>query len=226
MHPSIFVYNESKLVTDDEMRRACAAIQRQLVEHFEPHWKYSAILHAAKADEDEGDAWPFKLVDSIDAENCFGYHTADKKPSALIDVALCLQEKITWSSCLSHEVLEAVADPECVRCFDIGGKVESLEVSDAVEGSKRRDGSDYEIDGVVLENFVLPAWFILGSDGPWDYLELLSGPLTRLDGGYDSTAVIGPWKQHSGEKTRASKLLVGHNARRAVRRARTNGLDL
>ncbi len=158
-------------------------------------------MHFAKSSEDEGDAWPFKLVDTLDID-AFGYHTVDKKPSALINIAMSLKENEPWSRVLSHEVLEGVADPECVRCFDIGGKVISLEVSDAVEGSSWPDGKPYEIDGVVLENFVLPSWFIPGSDGPWDYLGVLSGPLTRTAAGYDSTAPIGTWLQRSGDKTR------------------------
>ncbi len=218
--PLIYVYNESKIVSDADAQAACAAIQRQLTEHFEPIWKATAIVHFAANDEVlQPGAWKFALVDQLDVNGALGYHTDEGTPSALIDVALCLREGVAWSGCLSHEVLEAAADPECVRCFDVGSKVYSLEVCDACEDSKKLDGTDYQIDGVTVEDFVTPDWFIPGSSGPWDFLGVLPGPLTRTANGYDSTASIGSWVQHSGEKTRASKCIARKGSRRAQRGA-------
>lgn len=218
MQPVIYVFNESKIVIDADAQSACAAIQRQLAEHFEPIWKCTAVVHFAAKDEVlQLGAWKFRLADTIDVDSALGYHTDDGTPSAIIDVALCIREGVAWTGCLSHEILEAAADPECVRCFDVGGKVYSLEVSDAVEDSKRLDGTEYQIDGVTVENFITPDWFIPGSAGPWDFLGVLPGPLTRTANGYDSTASIGTWTQHSGEKTRASKCIARKWSRRARR---------
>lgn len=218
MQPTICVFNESALVTDDEAQKACAAIQRQLTEHFEPLWNCTAVMHFAENGEAlPAGAWTFKLVDTIDEAGALGYHALGPLPYALVDVALCKEDNSSWSSCLSHEVLEAVADPDCIWCAEAGSKVYSLEVCDATEASAKMDGTPYEIDGVVLENFITPNWFVPASTGPWDYLGILPGPLTRTWAGYDQTASLGRWTQHNGNSTRAGKRSIGPSSRRAKR---------
>lgn len=218
MLPAIAVYNDSAHVSDADAQAACAAIQRQLVEHFAPLWNVSAVMHFAVKDEaPPAGAWIFRLVDAIDVAGALGYHSNAPLPYALVDVVACMDDGIPWSSCLSHEVLEAVADPDCSWCADVGGKVYALEVCDATEASTKLDGMPYEVDGVVVENFVTPGWFVPGSAGPWDFLGVLPGPLTRTAGGYDSTATIGRWVQHSGLKTRSAKLRAKAGSRRGKR---------
>ena len=75
------------------------------------------------------------------------------------------------------------------------------------------NGTDYQIDGVVLENFVTPNWYIVGSNGPWDFLGVLQGPLQRTDSGYDQSAPLGKWTQETGAKTRSAKLRVAERRR-------------
>jgi hypothetical protein len=218
MQPTICLYNESADVTDEDAQKACAAIQRQLTEQFEPIWKETAIMHfAAKGETPVADAWIFKLVDKIDVDGALGYHTDQGLPTAFIDVPLCKSDGVSWSSCLSHEVLEAVADPECIRLFAVNNAAYALEVCDPVEASKNADGTDYAIDGVVLENFILPAWFMPGSPGPYDFLGVLSAALARTDGGYDESATLGEMSQQSGAKTRSAKLTARAGSRRAHR---------
>jgi hypothetical protein len=219
--PLIYVFNGSKHVTDDEAQAACAAIQRQLTEHFAPAWGMSAIMHFSPLGETVPDGvWRFHLSDQIDAPGALGYHTDDGTPSAIIDVDLCMSDGVDWSACLSHEVLEAVADPECTRCFDLGnGTALALEVCDAVEDSQHLDGSKYQIDGVTLENFNLPSYFCGGS-GPWDFLGVLTAPARqRTPSGYDVSASLGQWTQTTGEKTRSAKRRARAGSRRAARGA-------
>ena len=93
---------------------------------------------AAKDEVCPDDAFQFVVGDSIQGvDGALGFHTRNgKKVSAIIDVQLCKQDNIPWSSCLSHEVLEAAADPECARCFDMGNGV-----AYALEGVSRTRGS-------------------------------------------------------------------------------------
>lgn len=220
--PLIYVFNQSAKITDAQAQAACAAIQRQLTEHFEPIWHETALMHFATAGETlPSGAWKFVLADTIDQAGALGYHTDDGSPSAIIDIALCESDGVDWSACLSHEVLEAVADPECVRCFDLGtGTALALEVCDAVEDSAHADGSKYQIDGVTLENFNTPSYFT-GGAAPWDYLGILPGPARAMTPtGYDVSAPLGAWTQTTGAKTRSAKRAVDANGRRAARGAK------
>ena len=218
-YATICVYNESSKITDAQAQAACAAIQQQVTQHFAPIWRATAVIQFAAKDEPlPAGAWKFVLADTCSDADALGYHTDEGTPSAVIDVALCLSDNVAWSSCLSHEVLEAIADPECVRCFDLGnGTALSLEVCDAVEGSKHADGSEYQIDGVVLENFCTPNYFT-GGPAPWDYLGILPGGARALTaGGYDVSASLGAWTQTTGQMTRPGKLSARKGSRRAQR---------
>jgi hypothetical protein len=90
---------------------------------------------------------------------------------------------------MSHETLEMRADPEINQVIfnqttDSGGELFALEVCDAVED----DSLGYNIDGVLVSDFVLPTWFApaLASKGiKFDFLGHLHNPVpTLLPGGY------------------------------------------
>ena len=66
----------------------------------------------------------------------------------------------TWSVTASHELLEMLADPNInltvlVQSSDTAGKLYAYEVCDTCEA----DENGYEIDGVLLSDFVFPSWF-------------------------------------------------------------------
>lgn len=87
---------------------------------------------------------------------------------------------------LGHEMLEIAANPAANRLAegpfiaDDGTRIQQVnfEICDPVQGSgfKHRIGAA----AVSLPNFVLPAWFIAESPGPWDELGLLRKPLSIL----------------------------------------------
>jgi hypothetical protein len=94
-------------------------------------------------------------------------------------------------STISHELLELLADPTCnlsmlaawpARSNKIASV--SYEVCDPVEDNsyviRTKSGP------VNVSNFILPAWFVRDSKGPWDYLNKLNkhGPLKLTSGGY------------------------------------------
>ena len=62
----------------------------------------------------------------------------------------------SWTVTLSHELLEMLADPWINWCAQgDDGKIYALEVCDAVEA----DRMGYEIDGVLVSDFITPSWF-------------------------------------------------------------------
>ena len=196
--PTIRLINHSALVTDDEFHAAAKAQQIQVTRDFAPLWGKAAKISTRKRHR-AGD-WDFVLADSIDEAGALGYHTVrGVTPAAIIDVKLCQDDGVSWTSCLSHEVLEALADPFCNLTWPYpGGKSVAYEVGDPVE----RDG--YFINGVQMSNFVTPAWF-KGGDGPYDFLKVLSAPLTLSKGGYISVHDSSGWHQIFADTTRINR---------------------
>lgn len=203
----IAIVNRSTLLHDSDLPPVVAAIQRQVAEHLAPGWNITAEIVIGE----QPVAWIVQLVDDCPEADDIGYHDDDGAPAALVGVRSAIAEKTSWSSVLSHEVLELIVDPEAVRCFRVGQQIYDLEICDPVEGAP------YLLDGVEVENFVLPSWFLPGSAGPWDHAGVLTGPLQLAAGGYASTADAGVPKQLTGRRARTSKHVAAPGSRRARR---------
>lgn len=221
--PVVALVRQSSAVTADEVHAVAMALQRQVAEHFAPAWRgCDAIVVAAEPGAVPSGAWPILLVDRESTDGALGEHHDDGTPSGTVGILTCKDDGVPWSSCASHEVLELLADPYADACRGDGPAFVALEVCDPVEGQP------YAIDGVPVERFVLPSWWVAGSSGPWDFTPpggapLLSAPLSRTAQGYiirwDGTR----WTQDVGAEMRPSKaaaLLVGAPWTRAARRAR------
>jgi len=212
---TIHVVNRTPLAKDEEVAAAVAAIQRQVNEHLAPSWGVGGTLvpvlgGAAPPDK----AWIISLLDTSDQPGDIGYHQDTDQPNGMVGVKTCLDDKASWTACLSHEVMELIVDPWAQLGYQVGEAMYSLEICDPVEGQP------YSIDNVLVENFVLPSWFRAGSAGPWDYQKQLSAPLSLLKGGYCQIANVGDFNQKNGERVRASKLVPQKLSRRLRRLAR------
>lgn len=197
---TLVIVNQSALVADDEGQRVVAAVQRQVTEHFAAAWGTAAVLHYVPKGQTPPDGWRIVLSDSIDVGGALGYHEDKGDPWGIVDVKLCGDDNVPWSRCLSHEVLETLGDPLATICVDaLDGRVFALEVCDAVENFQ------YEIDGVVVSDFVFPAYFHGGSTGPWDFLSVLTAPLTLAPGGYSQVGQISNWGSINAEGVRPSR---------------------
>jgi len=204
--PTIRLINHSTHVTDAEFLAAAKAQQIQVTRDFAPIWGKPATIKTGK--KARAGEWRFVLADTIAVAGALGYHTVrGVTPTAIIDVALCEQDGVSWTSCLSHEVLEALADPFCNLTWPYpGGKHVAYEVGDPVE----RDG--YLIDGVEMSNFVTIAWF-KGGPGPYDFLGKLTGPVPHMTpGGYISVHDATGWHQVYGDGTPSAR---GQHSRRS-----------
>jgi len=113
-----------------------------------------------------------------------GYHDKNHAglPYGFVYLDVCRASHEDWSTTLSHEVLELLADPRAVMTVagpaPRGAKKHvhyDLEVCDPTQGDT------YQIDGVTVSNFVGKAYFgLTGGSGKMDHLGL---PLTRLASG-------------------------------------------
>lgn len=160
--PTIAVYNASRDATDEGLRHAVAAIQKQVDRDFFPLWGWRAELvfqpkraprRAMKITIKESDA---------DDPGDLGYHFIEGIPNTYVftrdEKGKPLKE---YYSTLSHEVLEMIADPG-VNLYACGYYIKSgrhyrafmpYEVCDPVQDNL------YSIDGVKVSDFVVPEWF-------------------------------------------------------------------
>ncbi len=197
------------------------AIQRQVAIDFADAWKQSDVLHyvgdgiGTKPSPGDG---IIRIVKSSSEPGTLGSHWYQGGfPVGEVGLQTCRDDGVQPSACLGHETLEMVLDKEATRAMQIGAQFWALEASDRVEGSD----DAYVLDGVLLENFSLPAAFLDGTSGPWDFRKKLTSNIIA-PGGYQLIydLKLGQWSQTTGLLARRSKKTAGEASRRAARMKR------
>jgi len=208
--PLIAVINQSDVARNKEVERVVKAVQKQVNEHFTPAWGLRGRL---VFNEDPPKAMKVIIKDKAEDEDkgYFGYHFASGLPVTYVFAKDDIAAHGEFSSTVSHEVLEMLADPG-VNLYaqgfyrdKAGRRREAFmpyEVCDPVESSF------YEIDGVKVCNFVLPEWFEPEhEDGEMkmDYLGVTDGPFMLAPGGYSDVLRNGKTKTIWGEKAKKKR---------------------
>ena len=104
-----------------------------------------------------------------------------------------------------------MADPWINWCAEgSDGKVYALEVCDAVEA----DALGYEIDGVLVSDFITPSWFEPTQADRVDFKRRISKPLQLASGGYISVLGAGGWTQIAAQDESASPIPAGSRRQR------------
>jgi hypothetical protein len=192
--PLIAVVNESSVLSDQEVANAIPAFQYATAYRFRRYWDAGASIHQfAKGIAVPRGAWVFAITDTSDQPGALAYHDVDGNavPTASIFAKTEAQYGASWTVSLTHELWEALADPECTACAQISQtELVALETADPVEDDKLgfkvkgADGSD-----VLISAFVTRNWFVPGAPGPYSYPDgILSKPLSLAQGGYVSIA--------------------------------------
>jgi hypothetical protein len=164
---------------------------RQCTQDFAPVWGRTLLPWASGTDVVQRDAWVLHIWNDLkDANDAgfYGYHEnqgKDYTPVGHIFLAQCARTKTPWTAIASHEVLEMGSNPFVNQCVSRQNELWDLEVVDAVQGVF------YAVNGVVLSDFVLPEYFIEGSDGPFDFQRKLTAPFSIHPTGYSSIRRIG-----------------------------------
>jgi len=189
---NIAVSNASTVAKDEDVATVVKALQKQVDTDFGPAWGVSARLtFVPKGQEPNPQYWWLVVLDNSDQAGALGYHdlTPAGLPIGKVFAASDLQYKTSWSVTTSHELLEMLADPNInLSVFDegpIGARLYAYEVCDACED----DGFGYEIDGILVSDFVLPAWFESfrkPNSTDFDFRKHISAPLQLLNNGYIS----------------------------------------
>lgn len=193
--PVIAITNASTVLTDDQVKVVIPALQKQVSLDFNAYWQRDATLIFVGKDAALVESWwQIVIVDDPDQAGALGYHELSQQgtPLGKVFARLDLQQGTSWTVTLSHELLEMLADPWINVCAEgPDGRIYAYEVSDAVES----DAFGYEIDGILVSDFVTPAWFQPAAGKKVDFKDRIQTPLELGAGGYIS--VIGPngWTQ-------------------------------
>ncbi len=217
--PVIAVTNVSTCLKDEQVEAVLPALQRQVSQDFGAYWDRDCTLQFLPKDGPLAAGWWQMLVtDDPDQAGALGYHETSARGTPLGKVFAGLDMRLgaSWTVTLSHELLEMLADPWINWCAQSPeGKIYALEVCDAVES----DECGYEIEGVLLSDFVTPAWFEPTQADRMDFKQRVSHRLELAAGGYVSIfdAAKG-WKQISAGEKAAAAPVGSRRQRRAMSR--------
>lgn len=192
MIPSIVLVDHGCHISDGEIARVAAALQRQALEHVgvaQPvGWGTRATVRAGTpANPPTALEWEIGLFVTPDQPGALGYHdwTPRGMPLSKVFPMLDAGDGLPWSITASHELIEMLVDPLIALCFqDPTGAIWAGEACDAVEADH------YEIDGVKVSNWVRPTYFQppkLAPEYGYDHLQLVRAPLEIRPGGYGQT---------------------------------------
>ena len=125
------------------------------------------------------------IVDALpQAPKDVAYHDVDGNEVPRVFLARSQCSSLTSgagsvSGALSHELVETAVDP-AINAWrrDNAGQLWAQEACDPCQEN------GYEINGISVSNFVLPAYWAQGSTGPYDFLRLVDAPFQVIGGGY------------------------------------------
>lgn len=167
--------------------RACAAIQRQLREHFQPLWNIDATIDFYPDPRYLPSGYaPIFVVDRLRDSAYGGYHRLDGgEPYALV-----AYDDDYWTVDASHEALEMIVDPygsNVVTGYSPDdnhpGRVQFInEICDP----GGRLASAYEVDEVWVSDFHTPIYYdtVAVPGARYSYTGKLKAPKALLSGGY------------------------------------------
>lgn len=202
---SVYLLNKSTLLTDAAVEAVVPAMQTQITRDFAPFYGIDATLAFAPTKIAPAGAWVLTILDDSDQAGALGYHeeTGGGAPVGYVFVRSDLQAGLQWSTTLSHEILELLADPfvNLTVVHDKrggSGVMVAYEVADSPEA----DQWGYKIGTVLVSDFVKPAWFgsapITGDPHPYDFMGYCKQPFQILKGGYQGVRQFsraGNWGQ-------------------------------
>jgi hypothetical protein len=184
--PVIAITNASTCLTDAQVEAVLPALQKQVSADFKAYWEQDCTLCFLGKDQPlTAGWWQIVVTDNPDPAGALGYHELTRlgTPLGKVFAKLDLQSGSSWTVTLSHELLEILADPWINWCATgSDSSIYALEVCDPVEA----DELGYPIDGVLVSDFITPAWYEPTSADRLDFKQHISKELELARGGYIS----------------------------------------
>jgi len=224
----ISVINESTVLADTDIVPVVAALQKQVTNDFRPIWGTDAELTIVpKGTQPSSGSWWLVVLDDTDQANALGYHdlTTEGLPMGKVFAASDLKAGTSWTVTASHELLEMLADPNInltvfAQNTNTAGTLYAYEVCDACED----DSLGYQIDNILLSDFVYPSWFeSFRTEGStqFDRMNKMQNPFQLLVNGYIGIFNVSTgsgWQQQTAEKRPTNILHRGVVGTRRERR--------
>lgn len=223
---TLAILNRSTVLTDQDVKSAVPSFQQQVSHDFAPLWGRDAQLEfVPKGHTPPPGSWWVVILDDSDQAGALGYHDLTKEglPLSKVFAATDRQYHLNWTVTASHEILEMLGDPlinltALQQSSDHNGRLYAYEACDAVEA----DELGYEVNGVVVSDFVTPDWFIPLKNQQYDFKKHLKAPFQLASGGYigylDLTSSDG-WQQKTAESAAAVRV-AGRPMQTGTRRER------
>ncbi len=213
--PVIAITNASTCLTDAQVEAVLPALQKQVSDDFKAYWEQDCTLMFLPKDQPlTGGWWQIVIADNPDQAGALGYHemTSQGTPLGKVFAKLDLQSGASWTVTLSHELLEMLADPWVNWCATgSDSRIYALEVCDAVEA----DELGYTIDGVLVSDFITPAWYEPTCADRLDFKQHVNKELELVLGGYISVFdPTGGWTQINARGEGGPRIAPGSRRQR------------
>jgi hypothetical protein len=209
--PTVAIVNSTTVLKDADVVTAIPALQIQVDRDFAPVWGIGAdLVFVGKNGTIPEHAWVLYLLDHSDQQGALGYHdlTTAGNPVGKVFAGDDKAYGLSWTVTLSHELLEMLVDPFIVNCVfaqqtNTTGTLYALECCDATED----DQFGYTINGVLVSDFVYPAWFESFREPhstQFSFGNVVHSPFELAEGGYIGAFEVGPNSQGWTQLTPAS----------------------
>jgi hypothetical protein len=201
----VSIIKETDAVSDDDLKAMIPAFQTQWNRDLAPTWDLepAQFTWTAKDHQPPAGSWWVVFLDNSDQADALAYHdvTDAGLPISKVFVKTIQADKASVSVGATHEICEMAVDPTInLSAQDSSGAFWAYEVCDPVED----DQYAYDINGVLVTDFVTPAWFgFKDATGPLDFQRHATSPFQVLSGGYAQKFGADGWQQLTGEKASA-----------------------
>ena len=208
--PVIAISNASTCLTDAQVEAVLPALQKQVSDDFKAYWELDCTLTFLNNGQPLTRGWwQVVITDNPDQAGALGYHemTSAGTPLGKVFAKLDIESDSSWTTTLSHELLEMLADPNInlsvmVQTAETRGTLYAYEVCDACEDVS----FGYLIEHVLVSDFVYPSWFESfrkPHSTVFDYQKHITKSFDLLKGGYigyfDVTGGSG-WQQQTKDQ--------------------------
>lgn len=155
-----------------------------------PRMRCPTVRVAKSAEDRVGGEIAINLRDEIpEAPDALAYHsTTNGVPDIEVGCDLfanLVDDEGSLSCGVSHEVFELLGDPGANGWKD---RQDGSNVSDAEEVCDIVQNTGFKVGDAFISNYLLPAFFVPGSEGPWDHLSVMSSQYD-ISHGYSIQAV-------------------------------------
>ena len=171
-------------------------------------WHCSGRLYLADHHADSSTDWVFTINNKSDVDGAIGYYTeVNGQIQAFVSVQTAREVGMSWTIVFTHELAEALVDPEAAATENTACDTEFNGISVdyvnctfyAKENADPVQGKAYllTVGGVTrkVSDFVYRSWFEVDSKGPYDAARALASPLSLYKNSYLSVYRDGGWQQ-------------------------------